>query len=172
MKVSITSFAGFIEGPKVLHGNRFTYFNSTTSSNATTFTPLFTVLNPYFYKGRVNQSVINIINASGAVKHTNPVVYYLVKNATLLGNVNFQKLANNSCSLYDTAATQCTFDIGNLKWTGHLGETGEIDHHFGNGTFNAEETTIQPGDTYTLCVKSLAGSPAYCTGAINTREDQ
>ena len=53
-----------------------------------------------------------------------------------------------------------------------LGDTGEIDHHFGNGTYNAEELTLQPGEWVTLAAKSTTGSPSYVVGSINTREDQ
>lgn len=53
-----------------------------------------------------------------------------------------------------------------------LGDTGETDHHFWNGTYNAEELTLQPGEWITLAAKSTTGSPSYVVGSINTREDQ
>ena len=40
------------------------------------------------------------------------------------------------------------------------------------GEYNAEEFTLQPGEWITLAAKSLAGTPSYVTGTINTREDQ
>lgn len=173
LTVKSASFAGFIEGMKVLHGNRFTYYAQSTTVNATVFRPLFTIMNTRYYGGRTNQSVINIISSSGAVKHTQPVTYYLIKNGALVGNPNFQALSSNSSSVYDTQATEVTYSSGDqLLWTANLGETGEYDHHFGNGSFNAEELTLQPGEWITLAVKSSTGSPAYCTGTINSREDQ
>jgi len=57
-------------------------------------------------------------------------------------------------------------------WTGHLGDTGELDHHFGNGGYNAEELTLQPGDRISLLAKTSTGTATYVTGSINTREDQ
>jgi hypothetical protein len=174
LTLRVGSFAGFIEGPKVLHGNRFSYFNFVTTGNASTIVPLFTIMNLRYYGGRTNQAVINLLSVSGAVKHTQPVVYYVIKNGALTGNPNFAALAVNSCTGWDTAATGVTYSNNNqLVWTGHLGETGEIDHHFSQGSdMSTEEVTLQPGEWVTLGVKSVANNIAYATGAINTREDQ
>jgi len=173
LTVKTGSFAGFIEGAKQLHGNRFTYFNQLTTVGSTNLQALFTIMNTRYYAGKANQTVINLLNASGAIKHTSPVVYYLIRNGVLAGNPSFTALASNSSSVYDTAATTVTYTTGDqLMATFHLGDTGEFDHHFGNGTFNAEEVTLQPGEWITLAAKSTTGTPAYVTGSINTREDQ
>lgn len=173
LTVKCASVAGFIEGAKVLHGNRFTYFNQSTNVGSNSFTPLFTIMNARVYSGRVNQAIINLLNTSGAIKHTSPVIYYLIRNGSLVGNPNFQSLATNSCSLWDTAATGVTYSTGNqLLATFHVGDTGEFDHHFGNGSFNMEELTLQPGEWITLAAKATTGTPAYVTASINTREDQ
>jgi len=171
--VSVGSFAGFVEGAKALHGGRFTYFNSLTTVGATNLQALFTIMNTRYYNGKANQAVINMLNASGALKHTSPCIYYLIKNGTLAGNPNFQAVSAQSCSVYDTAATTVTYATGDqLLATFHLGDTGEFDHHFGNGNYNMEELTIQPGEWVTLAAKATTGSPSYVTGTINTREDQ
>jgi len=171
--VKTASFAGFIEGAKMLQGNRFSYFNQLTTVGATNFQALFTIMNTRYYGGKANQAVINLLSVSGAIKHTSPVIYYLIKGGTLLGNPNFTTLSTNSASVYDTTATTVTYTTGDqVLWTGHLGDTGEIDHHFGNGSYNAEELTLQPGEWITLAAKSTTGTPAYVTGSINTREDQ
>jgi hypothetical protein len=173
LTVRSASNAGFIEGMKVLHGNRFTYVNTLTTVGAANFQALFTVMNPRVYGGVSNQSVINLLNASGAIKHTQPCIYYLIKNGVLAGNPNFQTLASNSASLYDTAATTVTYSTGDqLLATFSLAETGEFDHHFGNGQYNAEEITLQPGEWITLAAKAVTGTPSYVTGSLNTREDQ
>jgi len=130
-------------------------------------------MNTRYYSGKANQAVINLISISGAIKHTSPVIYYLIKGGTLAGNPSFQQLASISCSVYDTAATTVTYTTGDqLLWTGHLGDTGEIDHHFGNGSYNAEELTLQPGEWVTLAAKATTGTPSFVTGSINSREDQ
>lgn len=171
--VKCASFAGFIEGDKMLQGNRFSYFNQLTTVGATNLQALITVMNTRYYQGKANQCVINLLSVSGAIKHTSPVVYYLIRGGTLAGNPSFSALSSNSCSVYDTAATTVTYTTGDqLLWTGHLGDTGEIDHHFGNGSFNAEELTLQPGEWVTLAAKATTGTPSYVTGSLNTREDQ
>lgn len=171
LAVRCGSFAGFIEGEKRLHGNRFSYFKTLTTVGDTNLQALFTVLNTRYYGGRTNQAVINMLSASGALKHTSPCIYYLIKNGALAGNPNFQSLSSNSCSLWDTAATTVTYSTGDqLLWTGHLGDTGELDHHFDMTGF--EEFTIQPGEWVTLAARAATGTPSYVTGSLNTREDQ
>lgn len=172
LTVKTGSFAGFIEGQKKLNGNRFSYFNATASASASDYRCLFTFMNSRTHVDRANQSVVNILSVNAAVKHTQPVVFYLIKNATLLGNPSFSNYAEDiSSTLYDTAATTCTFtDNSQLIWTGHLGETGQIDHAFSEGQI--EDLTLQPGEYLTLAVKSVQNNVAWATGSINTREDQ
>lgn len=173
LTVNSGSFAGFIEGNKFLHGGRFSYFNSLTTVGATNLQAIFSVMNTRYFKGRTNQAVINLLSISGALKHTSPCIFYLVKNGALAGNPNFAQLTADSCSLWDTAATTVTYSDGyQLLWTGHLGDTGEVDHHFGNGQYNAEEVTLQPGEWVTLAARAVTGTPSYVTGSLNTREDQ
>jgi hypothetical protein len=165
------SFAGFIEGYKYHHGPRFSYFNQLTTVGSTNYQALFTVMNSRYFAGRANQTVINIISASGALKHTSPCIFYLLRNATLNGNPNFSQYASNSAALFDNTATTVNVTSNDqIIWSSHLGDTGEFDHHFNGG--GSEELTIQPGEWYTLAAKSTTGTPSYVTGSINTREDQ
>jgi hypothetical protein len=174
LTVKCGSFAGFIEGAKVLHGNRFSYNNTLTTVGSSNLQALFTIMNARVYGGRTNQAVINLMSVSGALKHTSPVIYYLIKNGSLAGNPSFTSLSSNSCSLYDTSATTVSYSTGDqLLWTGHVGDTGEMDHHFGGSNeLTIEEVTLQPGEWVTLAAKSTTGTPSYVTGSINTREDQ
>jgi hypothetical protein len=170
LTVSSASFAGFIEGEKKLHGNRFSYFAQSTAVDAATYRALFTVMNKRYYGGIANQAVVNLLSVSGAIKHSSPVILYLVKNGTLAGNPSFADYSTTSCTTWDTSATTVTWSNNNqVIWSGHLGDTGELDHHFNGGS---EETTLQPGEWLTLCAKSTFGTPSYVTGSINTREDQ
>lgn len=173
LTVSVGSFAGFVEGLKMLQGGRFSYYNQLTTVGSTNLQAIFTIQNTRSYQGRSNQAVINLLSVSGALKHTSPTIFYLIKNGTLAGNPNFQQISSNSCSLWDTSATTVTYSTGDqLVWTGHLGDTGEIDHHFGNGPYNAEELTLQPGESFTLAARATTGTPSFVTGSVNTREDQ
>lgn len=171
VRVQSASVAGMIEGDKTLHGPRFSYYNQLTSVGSANYQALMTIHNARYWKGRNNQSVVNIISVSSALKHTSPCIIYLVRNATLAGNPQFTQTGSDSSTLYDYSATTCTFSTNQVIWSGHLGDTGELDHHFGNGNFNAEETTLQPGEFITLCAKAVTGTPSYVTGSINIRED-
>ena len=165
------SFAGFIEGEKILHGNRFSYYAQSTAVTAGAFRALFTVKNGRYYAGRTNQAVINLLSVSGALKHTSPTIFYLIKNGSLVGNPNFTSYATNSCSHWDTSATEVTYSTNDqILWSGHLGDTGDLDHHFNGG--KAEDLTLQPGEWLTLAAKATTGTPSWATGSINTREDQ
>ena len=171
LTVKTASFAGFIEGGRYLHGPRFSYFRQLTTVGDTNYQALFTVMNSKYYASRTNQAVINIISVSGALKHNSPCIFYLIRNGALVGNPNFSSYATNSCSLFDnTAATVTVSGNNQIIWSGHLGDTGEIDHHFNPNEF--EELTLQPGEWLTLAAKSSTGTPTYVTGSINTREDQ
>lgn len=164
------SYAGFIEGEQMLHGLRFCYVNQLTNVGATNYQALFTVRNTRYFKGRTNQSVIKLISTSGALKHTSPCIFYLIKNGTLAGTPNFSSYDTESCAMYDSSATTVTFSSNSqLVWTGHLGDTGEFDHHFNGGS---EEIELQPGETITLAAKATTGTPSYVTGSLNTREDK
>lgn len=171
LTVKSGSFAGFIEGGKMLHGNRFCYFNSITTVGAANLQALFTIQNARYYGGRTNQSVVNLQSVGGALKHTSPCTLYVIKNATLAGNPNFASFATNSCTTYDTTATTCTYTTNDqVIWVGQLGDTGDIDHHFSNG--GLEEVTLQPGESITLAARASTGTPSYVNGSIVTREDQ
>lgn len=167
VSVACGSFAGFIEGPKILHGNRFSYFNQSTAVTALAYRALFTVRNTRYYSGRSNQAVINLISISAAVKHTQPVTIYVIRNATLVGNPNFSQYSTESCSYYDQTATTCTFSTNDqIIWSGQVGETGNIQTAF------ADEITIQPGESMTVAAIASTGTPAYVLATLNTREDQ
>jgi hypothetical protein len=170
LTIKTGSFAGFIEGSKVLQGNRFSYFNAVTSVGAVNLLPLMTVQNNLYFGGKANQAVVNIISVTGAIKHINPVIYYLIRNGALTGNPNFVAYDTTSCTSWDTAATAVTYSNNSqLLWTGHLGDTGNIDHDFAT---LLEELTLQPGEWVTLAARSVTGSASNVTGSINTREDQ
>lgn len=170
VSIETPSLAGFIEGGKKLHGNRLSYYAQSTAVGAGAYVPLITVGNAFTFKSKSNQTVINLLSISGAIKHTSPVIYYLVKNGTLTGPTNFIEYSTTSVSILDTASTGITWtDNSQLVWSGHLGDTGEFDHSFADGE---EELTIQPGEYFTLCCKTTTQTASWVTGSINTREDQ
>jgi len=104
-------------------------------------------------------------------------VVFGVVAENLLTDTNFGRvILLNSC-LIPVLMDEALFKGTKIKVTtidGKFGEvqSGEIDHHFENGTYNAEELTLQPGEWVTLAAKSTTGNPSYVVGSINTREDQ
>jgi len=168
-----SSLAGFIEGRKVLHGNRFTYSRELASVSTTT-TALFTIMNALVYGGISNQSVINILNINVAVEHNNPVTFLLIKNGVLGGVPNFAQYDTSSCSLFDNAGTTVTTSSNaQIVWSGSVGSTGSIDHNIVEGSeINIQEVTLQPGEWITLAARSTGGPSQVVVGHINTREDQ
>jgi len=160
------SYAGFQEGIQIARGNNYTYYAQKASIDAGSYFALFTIKNAYYYKGVANQSVINLLNIRAACKHNNPVTIYMIKNATLVGTPSFSSYATNSCSLYDSSASTCTFtDNDQLIWSGGLGETGNL------GAI-LENINLQPGDSVTLAARTVFGTANYVTISLNTREDQ
>jgi hypothetical protein len=185
------SFAGFIVGHKFLQGNRFSYFHGFPTGgggrtvDATYFGTkqayhLLTIQNKRWYgeagNERVSQIVLNILSISAAVKHTNPAIVYLVKNGTLNENstsgVNYENYSSESASAWTSVAETVQWtDNKQLIWTGHLGDIGELDHHFTNGT-SGQEIILQPGETISVCVNSVTGNISTITASLNTKEDQ
>lgn len=172
--IDVGSFAGFIEGTKSLHGNRFSYERTATDVGDVNLRPVVTIYNRLIYNNKANNAVVNLLDVTASLKHTSPCLLYLIRNGTLTGGANFVSVTSNSCTLEDKSATGITYSSRDqLLWTGHLGDTGQIIHVFGApGDINGEEITIQPGEWVTLAARSVIGTPAYVTGSINTREDQ
>ena len=174
LTVKVGSFGGFIEGQKYLHGNRATYSNTITTVGASNYQCLFTIYNGGVFGSIPSQVVVNILSVTAALKHTSPCLIYLIKGGVLAGNPSFTFGAANSNVLVDTVATTLTYSTNDqILWIGTLGDTGEVDHHFGGtGATNMEELTLQPYEWVTLCAKAATGTPAYVSGALTTREDQ
>jgi hypothetical protein len=172
LSVKCGSVGGFIEGQKVLTGNAYSYYQQLTTVGAANYHCLFTLQNLRYFKGRLNQAVINLMSVTASIKHTSPVIVYLIKGGALTGNPNFAQIAGDadSCAVYDNAAQYVTG--GRILWSGHMGDTGEIDHKFNESLTNNEEAVLQPGEWVTLCAKSTTGTPSWVTGGMNTREDQ
>lgn len=167
LSVKCASYAGGIEGGIVRHGNGLTYEGVSTAVGSATYRALFSIANSIQYNNRSNQSVINLISIGGAVKHTQPVTIYIIRNGTLAGNPNFASYSTSSVSLFDNAATTVTYNDNNqVIRSFQLAETGDF-----NITF-PDEVTLQPGEILTVCAKSVTGTPAYVLASLNTREDK
>lgn len=168
--VVVSSYAGFVEGVARNLGPRISYdLDSTITSSTTAYKPIFTVRNDVVFNGRANQSVVYLLDVSGmAIGNANAnTKFYLVRNAALTGPVNFTQVGGSSSCYWDIAATGMTTPAQSDKiWSKTIGQTSDFSY-----SFSDREITLQPGESITLCVKSLAAT-ASCTGSLNTREDQ
>lgn len=166
--VNIGSYAGFIEGEVHSIGPRQSYTrDGGVTSSTSAYVPLFTVRNSLSYASRANQSVVNLLGIHGAAKSNQGITtFYLVKNAVLTGNINYQAFDSSSCTYWDTAATACTFTNGDIEFACTVSESGNFNYSFAD-----KEITLQPGEYITLCVKSVTAT-AVCIASLNTREDQ
>lgn len=169
VSVSTASFAGFVEGEMVKIGPRQSYYNNNgVSSSTSAYTPIFTVKNGLVFANRPNQCVSHLLSVHGACKSTTGLTtFFLIRNATLTGPVNFASWATDSATQLDTGATGCSFATNNLViWSGTLAESSDF-----NYTFNDNQITLQPGETATLAVRSVTAT-ATCVGSLDLREDQ
>lgn len=169
VSVAVASFAGFIEGHPISIGPRQTYFNNSgVTSSTSAYIPLVTLKENLTFGGRANQVVSKLLSISGASKsNTGLTTYYLIKDATLTGPTNFLEQGTGSSTSYDISSTGCSFSNNSqVVWTGGISESGQFNYAFVDGNI-----TMQPGETYTLAVRSVTAT-ATCIGTVNTREDQ
>jgi hypothetical protein len=147
--------------------NNYTYSGQITTATDTTYVPIFTIVNSNEFNGRANQSVVNFISLQGAMKHTQPATFYLVKNATLVGSPNFVLYSSSSSTYVDTASTSLTFSDNNqVVFSIPVGETTSFHAVF------THKIDLQPDDSISVCVKASTGSPAYCLASLNSSEEQ
>jgi hypothetical protein len=96
-----------------------------------------------------------------------PVKFFVLKNATLVGNPSFSNYSTSSCAAIDTAATTCTISDNNQLITCvPVGDAGAVDRVFEDGV------SLQPGESVTLAAQTVTGTATYTIATLNTREDQ
>lgn len=171
VSVAVSSYAGFNEGKQVNLGPRSSYRSSAAVTSSTSvFTPLFTVRNAITFASRANQTVVKLIDVGGSAKgNANAQTQFLlVRDAALTGPVNFSQFGSYSSTYWDTAATgMSTPANSDVIWSRTVLESNDFEY-----AFRDEEITLQPGESVTLCVKSIAATAtASCTGTLNVRED-
>lgn len=168
MELKTASFAGFIEGEKVLNGPAFSFTETSTAVAASAWKALFTVKNSYIFQGKTNQTVINILNVNGAAKANQPTTFVLIKNGALTGNPVFNRYSTNSSCLYDNSATNVIFNENEQEiFSFSLGDAGQQ-------SFNLEDFGIllQPGESITVAARTAAATASYVSASLNVREDQ
>lgn len=176
--VQVGSFSGFIEGQPKYLGNRYTIQKTlSTTIDATTCYPFFTIRNAYVRNGVANQGVVTIVGVSGSVKHTQPATIYLYRSPDtqthgLDGNPNFAFYGSNTGILYDDAATSFTpANNAQLIWSRELAETGSGERYFLSSQ-DFESISLEPGEYITVCGKTNMGIAAYVSASLEVREDE
>lgn len=164
--VATGSFAGFIEGDIKLIGPRFTYNDTSTVVSTGAYYALMTIRNGLTYKGRANQSVVNLRSFGGAHDDATPVQMFLLKDATLAGTPSFTQWDTDSVTWVDTAATTATISRNSqLIAAVPVSQGGSI-------LLDLEDITLQPGESITLAATAVTGTSTYTIMTLNSREDQ
>lgn len=172
VSVSTSSIAGFIEGDVVLTGPRSSFYATSQAVTTGSYHTLFSVRNDLIHRHgavdpKANQSVVNILSFGGAHDDATPIQFFLIRNATLVGPVNWTEFSADSCMFIDKGATTCT--IANEQQIVQSLPIGQ------GGTFILEledTTTLQPGETLTVAATAVTGTSTWTIGTLNTREDQ
>lgn len=172
ISVQTGSFAGFIEGDVHLIGPRASFSATSGAVSTSSYYHLMSIRNSLShshggFSARANQSVINLLSAGGAHDDATPILFYLLRNATLVGTPVWTKWADHSAAYIDTAADTATIDgNGQIIQVIPVGQNGTI--------LNALEdiVTLQPGETVSLVATAVTGTSTWTIGVINAREDQ
>lgn len=171
LSVSTASLAGFIEGQIRLTGPRASFSDTSTAVTTGAYYSLFTIRNSYAHAHSItekaNQSIVNILSFGGAHDDATPIIYYLLRNATLVGTPNFTSWSTDSCIYVDTDATTATIaDNGQIIQVLPVGASGSVIIPL------EDTTTLQPGETLTVAATAVTGTSTYTIATLNTREDQ
>lgn len=172
LSVKSASVSGFVEGVIRLTGQRSSFSSTRTTVSTGDYFALFTIRNNTVHGQsgtveRANQSIVNLLSFGGAHDDATPILYYLLRDATLLGTPNFTKWSPSSCIDIDTAATTATItDNGQIVQVIPVGQSG-------TALIALEDTTtIQPGETITVAATTVTGTSTFTIATLNTREDQ
>lgn len=178
------SISAFNEGIVKYTANKFTFFNSNTSTiTTTTFAtsvPIFSIQNGLVYNGVTNLSAIKLISISVAVRDgTNynstsgkvGATVFLIKNPTTLsGPTNFVAYSPESITYRDISSTSFTLNnnagiIYSLSVAANSNEAISF----------SDDILLQPGDILTITAMSIGGGAGILTGdlqiTLNTREN-
>ena len=172
VSVFVSSFGGFVEGDQTLTGPRSSFSGTSQSVSTGSYYSLFSIRNDstFGHAGiteRANQAIVNILSFGGSHDDATPIIFYLLKNATLVGTPNWTKWSTGSCIYMETDTTTVTID-GNRQIIQALpvGQTGSV-------LIPLEDTTIlQPGETLTVAATTVTGTSTWTIATLNTREDQ
>jgi len=128
LSVKCASCSGFVEGQIRLTGPRSSFSDVSTAVTTGAYYTLFSIRNDLIHvhdiTERANQSIVNLLSFGGAHDDATPIIYFLLKNATLLGTPNWTSWSANSCIYIDTGDhsnhcrqwTNCPSNTNRRKW--------------------------------------------------------
>ena len=168
VSVYSASFAGFIEGDKVLNGPRVSPSATSASVTTTNNYCLFTIRNPLVFGSRANQAVLNILSLIPGHDDATPIIYRLLRNATLAGTPNFSIYSSDVPMLIDTAATTATVTTeSQTLLTMVVGQSSSVPIIFGAD----QDLTLQPGESLTVTATATSGTSTITVASLNIRAD-
>lgn len=160
--VSISYFAGFIEGSRASTRNPRSLSN--TKSISTTETNILTIRNRRIYNGVVNQAEIEPRYLTLANDGSKSAIFTLRGNATIAGTTNYSDVANNLISEYDTSGTTVTG--GGLLATFAVAKGQSIEINL-----RELEIRVPPTLVFTISGYMASGAAADLTAALSWLED-
>lgn len=167
VSVSVGSFAGFIEGQKVLTGPRQNYSRTISTVSTGAYYAFMTIRCAVAYNNRAAQAVVNLLSFGAAHDDATPVTFYILRNATLVGNPSFALWSTSSITYVDTSATTATItDNAQVIFAITVGQGGSILVPF------EDDVTLQPGESITIAATTVTGTATFASISLNTREDQ
>lgn len=151
--IKTASMLGYVEGQLVYSGPRFAHSN-TKSILATTKTNVLTIKNPSTYFSLPNKVPSKILYISLACEGNKPVVFEIIKNATLGGSPSYIDIdIDKAIMQYDIAGT--TANNGSLVTTFTLAKSDSF-------TVDADTLNlfVQPEETLTISAYSSNATEA------------
>lgn len=142
-----------------------TYGQNNTKSIATTETNVLTIRNNSTINGVTNQAQLRVRSISVATAAAVPVIFKLIKNATLGGVPSYTNIdATNSIAAFDVAGT--TITGGNVQFNTVCTTGGSV---FVDLT--EFDIFLSPNETLTCSAAAISGAAANHVVAINWNED-
>jgi hypothetical protein len=154
-----------VDGKEVIRPNSYAQDHS-KSSISTTATNLITIRNRIVFGNRFNLGKIFPSTVSVENDHNKGAIVEILKDATLAGSTDYTyENEYNSIGMYDTAGTTVTG--GDLIASFVVPATLSDDFDLA-----ALNIVLYPEETLTISVRTISGTGATITGAINWKEER
>ena len=138
----------------------YSYILSVQPTSALTFTCILSARNDLLFAGRTNQKHYTFTSLNMSAKHSQPVKFYILKNATL-NNPSFNSLSANYPISTDIQSKSCTIsDNIQIIWC------GSVYSDVLSVNLLELEDFIEPGDIITVAAKVSLGIATYAFATL------